>query len=72
MSRDASSSDGEGLYDKYEVTQTGAPVLGCFVLEPESDPDAREAIRAYAGATDNDQLADDLREWMDQLEADNE
>ena len=65
-----SEQGGEGLYDKYEVTKDGEPVLGCFILEPKGDEAAREAIRAYADATDNDKLARDLTEWMDQLEAD--
>lgn len=33
-----------------------------FVLEPEDDPAARAALRAYASATDDQELADDLRE----------
>jgi len=58
----------DGLYGKYEVYEDGEPVNSCFVLEPESDKDAREALRTYADSTENDELAADLREWMDQLE----
>mgnify|MGYP006276660821 FL=1 len=65
-----SQSSTRGLYGKYEVSEDGNPVGECFVLEPDSDHAAREAIRAYAAATENEDLADDLDEWMDQLEAD--
>jgi hypothetical protein len=57
-----------GLYGKYEVTQNGAPVRECFVLEPESDKAARMAIRTYAASTSNDALAEELNKWMDDIE----
>lgn len=53
-----------GLYGKYEVRKDGEPVEECFVLEPESDSAARKALIEYAEATDNEQLAEDLREWV--------
>lgn len=58
-------TDGErGLYSKYEVTKDGESVEGCFVLEPEGDSAAREALIRYAEETDNEELAEDLREWV--------
>lgn len=59
---------GQGLYQKYEVTRDGEPVDNCFVLEPESDAAAFEALRAYAGATDDPELAADLWDWISTLE----
>lgn len=53
-----------GLYAKYEVTKDGEPVEDCFVLEPEDDSAAREALIRYAEETDNEQLAEELREWV--------
>lgn len=52
-----------GLYKKYEVRKGGEPVEDCFVLEPADDPAAREALLSYASATEDDELAEDLREW---------
>jgi len=60
-----SSDDTErGLYEKYEVLRDGKPLEGMFVLRPETDEAAREAILAYADATDNEELAEDLRLWI--------
>lgn len=56
-----------GLYEKYEVTKDGEPVEDCFVLEPEDDSAAREALIRYAEETDNEELAEDLREWVVEL-----
>lgn len=56
-----------GLYAKYEVTKDGEPVEDCFVLEPENDSAAREALIRYAEETDNEELAEDLREWVVEL-----
>lgn len=60
-------TDDTGLYEKYEVYKDGDPVPNSFVLEPESDPAAREALIRYAEATDDEALAADLREWMADL-----
>lgn len=57
----------DGLYSKYHVEKDGESVDECFVLEPADDPAAREALEAYADATNNDELADDLREWVRSL-----
>lgn len=53
-----------GLYEKYEVLKDGEPVEDCFVLEPESDKAARLALEEYARRTDDEELAQDLREWV--------
>lgn len=64
------NSDTEnGLYGKYDVTKNGEAVTDCFVLEPETDKSARMAIRTYAASTSNDALAEELNEWMDDIEA---
>lgn len=54
----------QGLYEKYEVRKNGEPVVDCFVLEPENDSAAREALIRYAEETDDEELAEDLREWV--------
>lgn len=61
-----------GLFDKYQVQKNGEPQDGCFVLEPESDPAALEALRTYANETDNLELRSDLRGWIMAIEEDNE
>lgn len=53
-----------GLHAKYEVRKDGETVEDCFVLEPEDDSAAREALIRYAEETDNEDLAEDLREWV--------
>lgn len=62
------SSDGTeqtGIYPKYEVRKDGEPVDGfVFVLEPESDEAAREALWEYVSETDDEELAADLKEWL--------
>lgn len=59
----------EGLKIKYNVTKVsdGSPVYDCFVLRPDRDPAAIAAIYAYAEATPNKTLAEDLRRWMEEL-----
>ncbi|ELY73253.1 hypothetical protein [Natrinema pallidum] len=64
----SAETDPDGsLYEKYEVRKDGDPVESCFVLEPESDSAAREALIRYAEETDDEQLAEDLREWVTDL-----
>lgn len=55
-----------GLYGKYIVlkNEDGSLVTNCFVLRPEKDPAAVTALRAYAAATDNAELADDIINWV--------
>ena len=56
----------EGLKRKYIVLKadTGELVENCFVLRPDKDPAARAALRAYAEATENKQLANDITNWV--------
>ena len=56
----------KGLKAKYLVfkADTGEKVGNCFVLRPDKDPAAVEAIRAYASATDNETLAEDIYNWV--------
>lgn len=59
-------SDTKGLYGKYIITRSdGTPVNGrCFILRPDKDPAAVTALQAYAAATDDEQLRDDLYAWV--------
>ena len=43
---------------------TGERIENCFVLRPDKDHAAVEALRAYAEATDNKTLADDIYNWV--------
>ena len=56
----------KGLKAKYLVfkADTGERVGNCFVLRPDKDHAAVEAIRAYARATDNETLAKDIYNWV--------
>lgn len=55
-----------GLYGKYTVRRNkdGSLVTDCFVLRPAKDPAAVAALRAYAAATDNPELAADIINWV--------
>lgn len=58
-------TDDRGLYDKYEVYEDGEEITEeVFVLRPTTDVAARAALWAYANATDDDELAADIREWV--------
>lgn len=66
-----------GLYEKYRVQRTdGKPLTGrVFVLQPETDPHARAALRAYADSLsasnpENTHLIDDILHWLAALEGD--
>jgi hypothetical protein len=48
----------KGLYPKY------------FVLRPEKDEAARDALLEYALATTNPQLSEDIIAWLEKLEPD--
>lgn len=63
-------SNTEGLYNKYTVinNDTGETVEDCFILKPMEDKAAREALRCYAKATDNEVLSRDLNKWVDKIE----
>ena len=56
----------KGLKEKYLVfkADTRKKVDNCFVLRPDRDPAATEALRAYANATDNETLAEDIYNWV--------
>jgi len=55
----------EGLYHKYDVFKNGELVRKrCFILIPENDPAACEALLAYAATTPNKQLCSDLIDWL--------
>lgn len=55
-----------GLYWKYTVykNKDGSLVTDCFILRPAKDPAAVTALRAYAAATDNAELAADIINWV--------
>lgn len=55
-----------GLYGKYTVykNEDGSLVTDCFILRPTKDPAAVAALRAYAAATDNAELAADIINWV--------
>lgn len=57
--------DENGIYGKFRVTKAdGTPVDNCFILRPERDPAAVSALRAYATATENEQIREDLYRWV--------
>lgn len=55
-----------GLHIKYDVRKVsdGSIVNNCFVLRPDRDPSAITALRAYADATENKALAEDIYKWV--------
>lgn len=55
-----------GLYGKYTVykNKDGSLVTDCFILRPAKDRAAVAALRAYAAATDNAELAADIINWV--------
>jgi hypothetical protein len=61
-----------GLYPKYQVERINDPVAkhaGCryFVLDPQHDPIARDALALYAARAERDgyrELARDLHKWL--------
>lgn len=60
------SSEQSGLYEKYVVIKKvdGTTITDCFILVPEKDPAAVVAMQAYAAATENKALADDIYRWV--------
>lgn len=56
----------KGLKVKYLVfkADTGEMVDNCFILRPDKDAVAVEALRAYAKVTDNETLAKDIYNWV--------
>lgn len=65
-SKQVRQDDFNGLYEKYVVfeLEDNREINNCFVLRPDKDPAAVEALRAYAAATENTQLAADLLLWV--------
>jgi len=60
----------KGLYKKYLVykADTGEEVKeDCFVLIPAKDEAARKALLAYATATEDKTLGEDLMKWLQSL-----
>lgn len=57
----------KGLYGKYIVRKRSdnSIVTNCFVLRPDRDDAAIAAMLAYADATSDSQLAQELREWAE-------
>jgi len=55
-----------GIYGKYTVykNRDGSLVTDCFILRLAKDPAAVAALRAYAAATDNAELAADIINWV--------
>jgi len=60
------SRDKDGLRIKYNVYKVanGSLINNCFVLRPDKDPAAVEALKRYAETTENLQLAEDIRKWI--------
>ena len=56
----------KGLKAKYLVfkADTGAKVDNCFILRPDKDSAAVEALRAYARNAENETLAQDIYDWV--------
>lgn len=59
-------SEENGLYDKYLVYKIdGTPVTDrCFVLKPDKDIAARMALLTYAEYTCDEQLRNDIHQWL--------
>lgn len=55
-----------GLKRKFLVfrSDTGERIENCFVLRPDKDPAAVEALRAYARVTDSKELSADIYNWV--------
>lgn len=56
----------KGLYNKYTVINnvTNEEVKDCFVLKPTSDEAAKKALLYYAEICGNEQLANDIKSWL--------
>jgi len=58
-----------GFYLKYQVRHADGSELSpgmVFVLRPDRDPAAWDALKVYAFSTKNQALAGDLLEWLEQ------
>jgi len=57
-----------GFYLKYQVRHADGSELSpgmVFVLRPDRDPAAWDALMTYGFSTQNDALASDLLEWLE-------
>lgn len=64
---DETPAQSKGLYDKFTVidNRTGEVVrTPVFVLRPDKDPVAWDALLAYSSFTSNDELRKDLIKWI--------
>jgi|GEM_PF-6753512 len=64
------SAEGKrGLYAKYNVRKVsdGSLVENCFVLRPEIDYAARQALETYALCTPNKELMVDIYNWLNNI-----
>lgn len=64
-----------GLEHRYNVEKVSDPEgkhADCryFVLDPQHDPAAREALELYARVCGNQRLADDLYSWLYEVDDD--
>lgn len=52
--------------DKYMIIKVvdGTAIEDCFVIHPGKDPAAVAALQAYAQATENRMLADEIYRWV--------
>lgn len=59
----------QGLKQKYIVfkRETGEELVGCFVLRPDKDSAAVEALKTYAKRTENKMLAIDISKWIERI-----
>ncbi len=59
-----------GIYTKYEVRKiiSGDIVEECFVLRPQKDLAARDALLKYAQTTKNSALAQDIMTWIKSID----
>jgi hypothetical protein len=64
------SENEKGLYKKYTLinNETGKEIEGeAFILRPDRDDTALVAMEAYAEATENQSLKQDLKAWVKYL-----
>jgi len=61
--------DYDGLKVKYLVfkARNNTPVENCFVLRPDKDPAAIQALMSYSVHTENKQLAADISNWIEHI-----
>ena len=59
-----------GLYHKFNVEKPNGEIVDdCFVLRPDKDDDAKNALAFYAFLIlrKNHQLSKDILEWLEEL-----